>query len=171
MLKVQECSGAVGMAQPVKKCKRQRGTQLQQLEGYTQCWKPRGSRACPRPAKDKSSSVTRSTASLLRLGHKNASGSGGDLFVGTAKRGVPPVRGRVWGMHLAPFITVTTREQNSTLLRATAGNGHYTQRMQISLHYNLLGLHARIVSYLVSRKRSVTVFLISLLLSRRRKKN
>lgn len=86
MLKVQECSGAVGMAQPVKKCKRQRGTQLQQLEGYTQCWKPRGSRACPWPAKYKSSSVTRSTASLL---HKNASGSGGDLFVGTAKRVSP----------------------------------------------------------------------------------
>lgn len=67
-------------------------------------------------------------------------------------------------MHLAPFIaslemTVTVRGHKSTSLWPTAGNGHYTQRLQIRLHYNLLGLHARNISYLVSRKRSVTVFL------------
>lgn len=75
------------------------------------------------------------------------------------------LRGRVWGDAVGTIHSIagedngpTTGEHNSTLLWPTAGNGHYSLTLKISLHYSLLGLHACNIPYLVSREISGLVW-------------
>jgi len=113
-------------------------------------------------------------AALLSQGRRKMSGSVGDLLLGRARSGVLCSGGRVGGDALGTIHSISgddsglpTWGHNSTLLRPTAGNGCYTQRLEISLHYNLLGLHTHNISYLVSRERSATIFFLHLFLRRK----
>lgn len=161
MLKVQERSGAVVMTQPVKKCERQRGTQLHQLE-HTD------SQEAAWPAPDHSRTKAAEWQGAQGKGRRLCSGSTPGMWaavVGTCSwgqlRGVSPrpeagCEGCTW--HHSEHHWRQQWQRGHTTALCCGQQLAMATTLQISLHYNLLGVHARIMSYLVSRRRSVIVF-------------